>query len=399
MAVFEYVAKDASGNKFEGVYTDIETVSDLRGELSKMGYTLVKSHRDKKSGSKKTGKVRQADIVAFAFEFAGMYSAGLSIVRCLETFEEQSENSALKRIMADIRQRVETGSSLKEAFEKYIDIFSPFFIGMIEAGESGGKLGETLQMAAVYLEDQSDLKRKVRSAFAYPIVVTVMCVIIVTVLVIFVIPVFQKLYTQLQVPLPLPTLILISISHMVRNLWWLVLPILALTVFGIKKLIKNPQVRAHLDSFKLKMPIFGPLNRLVLVNRFIRTFSMMASAGVSFVDSIELAKQVANNHEMNIIADTMQENIMTGSSFAVPMSEFSLFPPMLVQLAAAGEEAGIMPEMLSKGVEFMDKQIDRKLKGLLMKIEPIMSLLMGTVVGGILLGVYLPMFDYMSHIK
>lgn len=399
MAVFNYIAKDSNGNEFSGVYTDIDSTSALRTELSKMGYTLVKARREKKAVQRGSGKIKQTEIVAFAYEFAGMYGAGLSIVRCLETFEEQTESHALKLVISDVKQHIETGSSLKDAFGKYRSVFSDFFIGMIEAGEAGGKLGETLQMAATYLEKQDELKRKVKAAFAYPVVVGLMCMFIVSILVIFVIPVFQKLYDQLHIALPGPTLLLIAISRCVREYWWITLLVVFLAVYIGRKLYRNPVIKAKIDFFKLYMPIFGRLNRMVVVSRFVRTFAMMSSAGVSVVEALGVAKQVANNNEMSKITETIQKEIMTGSTLAGPMSRYPIFPPIIIQLAAAGEEAGILPEMLTKGVDFLDNHIDRAVKSLLLKIEPALSVIMGTIVGGILLGVYLPMFDYMGHVK
>lgn len=399
MAVFEYIAKDSAGHKFSGVYTDIDSPSALRRELTKMGYTLVKAHKEKTHLSRGGSKIRQTEIVAFAYEFAGMYGAGLSITRCLETFEAQSESGALKAIVTDIRQNIETGATLKDAFAKYSDIFSDFFIGMIEAGEAGGKLGETLQMAAVYLEKQAEIKRQVQTAFAYPIVVCIMCAIIVSALIIFVIPVFQKLYSQLNVQLPGPTLMLILISEIVRNYWWIATPSIAVLIFGIRKIIKMPALRPRFDSMKLNMPVFGKLNRMVVVSRFIRTFAMMAQAGVPVVEAMELAMRVADNQVMKETAQSIRDQVMAGSSLVEPMSKSSLFPPMMIQMAAAGEEAGILPEMLSKGTDFLDNQIERLVKSLILKIEPILSVGMGLVVGTILLGVYLPMFDYMGHVK
>ena len=399
MAVFNYIAKDSSGNEFSGVYTDIDSTSALRTELSKMGYTLVKARRQGRTLQKKSGKIKQTEIVAFTYEFAGMYSAGLSIVRCLETFEEQTENRALKLIISDVKQHIETGSSLKDAFEKYRSVFSDFFLGMVEAGEAGGKLGETLQMAATYLEKQDELKRKVKAAFAYPVVVGLMCMFIVTILVIFVIPVFQRLYDQLHIALPGPTLLLITISRCVREFWWITLLAIFLIVYMGRKLYRNPVIKARIDFFKLNMPIFGRLNRMVVVSRFVRTFAMMSSAGVSVVEALGVARQVANNNEMRKIAETIQKEIMAGSTLAGPMSRYPIFPPIIIQMAAAGEEAGILPEMLTKGVDFLDSHIDRVVKSLLIKIEPALSVIMGAIVGSILLGVYLPMFDYMGHVK
>jgi len=399
MAVFEYIAKDSSGSEFSGVYTDVEDSRQLEQELSKMGYRLVGARRQGQSFRARFKRIKQADVVAFAFEFAGMYAAGLSIIRCLETFEEQIDNRTFKSVITSVRERVETGCSLKEAFEVHPEVFSEFFIGMVEAGEKGGRLSETLQMAAEYLEKQAELRDKVKSAFAYPIVVGVMCCVIVAALVVFVIPVFQKLYSQLHVSLPVPTLLLIMVSEIVRHYWMYAVPVLGGLYFAVRKLYRTAAVKARLDVFKLRIPVFGKLNRMVVVSRFMRTFSMMAQAGISVVDSLELAKRVADNAEMGRISNILQQEIMVGNNLATGMSKFSLFPPMIVQLTAAGEEAGVLTQMLGKGVDFLDTHIERSIKSLLTKIEPIMSVLMGAIVGTILLGVYLPMFDYMGQVK
>ncbi len=399
MPVYEYIAKDSVGNEFSGVYSEVDDVKSLRSELAKMDYKLVSVSRGKKKGSKSSSKIKRSEVISFAYEFAGMYSAGLSIVRCLETFESQIENPAFGKVISDIREQIETGSSLTDAFEKYRSLFSDFFLGMIEAGETGGKLGDTLHMAATYLEKQADMRNKVKGAFAYPVVVTVMCLLIVSALVIFVIPVFEKLYSQLKVPLPGPTMMLIFTSNVARNYWMVALPSVIVGAIAIVKVVKIPAVRARLDSMLLRLPVFGKLSRMILVSRFIRTFSMMLAAGVSIVDSLELAKRVANNSEMEKIATVIQEEVMTGHSLAGPMSRFKIFPPMIIQLAAAGEEAGIVAEMLCKGVDFLDSNIDRAISSLITKIEPVLSVLMGLIVGSILMGVYLPMFDYMGHVK
>lgn len=398
MAVFEYIAKDSTGNILSGSYTDVESIRQLRQEMKKLGYSLVKAHKEKQFFGKKA-RIKKSDIVTFAYELAGMYTAGLSIVRCLETMESQTENGSLKSVIIDIKQKVETGLPLHEAFAAHREVFSDFFIGMVEAGQTGGKLGETLNMAANYLEKQEELKSKVRSAFAYPIVVSVMCMIIVSALVVFVIPVFQKMYSQLHVTLPLPTLILVAISEAARRFWAIIIPGVAIMIYVCRKILKIPEVKIWLDSIKLKIPVFGPLNRLVVVSRFMRTFAMMLSAGIGIVESLELAKRIVGNKVMEDVGTAIQEKIMVGSSLAEPMAEFNIFPPIIHQLAGAGEEAGVLPEMLLKGVDFLDAAIERKVQSLLTKLEPILSVVLGSIVGGILLGVYLPMFDYMGQIK
>ena len=399
MPAYEYTAKDAGGSTFTGFYDDIDSVASLKTELARVGHTLLKARKKKAAQLRAGGSVKQAEIVAFAYKFAGMYSAGLPITRCIEILAEQTENQSFQMILSDINQQVENGSSLKVAFEKYPRIFSDFFIGMIEAGEAGGKLTTTLTMAASYLEAQLELKRKVKSAFAYPIIVGIMCLLIVGYLVVCVVPIFAKLYKQLHVALPGPTQTLVVISDAVRYYWWLILLCTA-AVIGLYRLVRdNPQLKIKIDAFKLKMPVFAKLNRMVVVSRFIRTFAMMSEAGIPLIGAFSVANRVANNHCLNAVTEKIQSRIAAGSPIAGAMKECDIFPSLIVQMANAGEESGKVPEMLTKGVELLDKDIDRTIKSLLVKLEPALTLIMGSIVGFILLGLYLPMFDYMSHLK
>ena len=400
MAVFEYIAEDVQGRRVSGLYEDAANRRQLRADLGKLGYTLIQaSGSENGTRGRIRGRITAAEVTAFAYEFAGMVSAGLSVVRSLETMEQQTRNLRLKSILSGIRRQVETGSSLAEAFEPYRELFGEFFLGMIEAGQTGGKLSKTLYMAAEYLEKQQEIRGKIRSAFAYPVVVGVMCLLIVSAIMIFVIPVFQKLYHQLHVPLPGPTQLLIFVSQSVRDYFY-VLPVLAgAGVYGWKRLRKDPAFQARLDRFWLKLPLLGRLLQLVLVSRYVRTLAMMIEAGIGMVDALVHARQVCGHSEIDRIGRVLEQKVMTGSSLAQPMSGFDIFPPVILQLAAAGEEAGVLSEMLNKGVGYMETSIDRMVRSMLVKVEPILSVVMGLIVGTILLGVYLPMFDYMSHIK
>ena len=400
MATFEYTAKDTSGAVITGIFENVETAANLRSELTKAGFTLLNAKKKRSSiNIGRKGKVKNVEVVTFAYKFAGMYSAGLPISRCLEILAEQSSSETFKKIISEVKEDVQNGSSLKAAFEKHSNIFSEFFLGMVEAGETGGKLAETLEMAAQYLENQYELSHKVKSAFMYPLIVAGMCFFIVTYLVIFVVPIFSKLYKQLKVSLPGPTQALVMLSVGVRDYWWLILAIIGGLIFVFRKYRYHPKVVAKIDHWKLTVPVFAKLNKMVVVSRFTRTFAMMSSAGVPLIESIEVANRVANNIVFNDIARKMQESISEGSPISGPMEQAEIFPPMITQMAAAGEEIGMVPEMLSKGVDLLDKDIERMIKSLLVKLEPILTLVMGTVVGFILLGLYLPMFDYMSHLK
>lgn len=398
MAVYEYTAKDETGKEFSGKYSDVDSVAKLREELTKTGYVLVKASRPK-SLAKKRRKIRQSEIVAFAYEFAGMYSAGLSVVRCLETLEEQTENHAFRSVIADIRQSLEAGSNLRDAFGKYTSLFSEFFLGMIEAGETGGRLATALERSATYLEKQTELRRKVKSAFVYPIAVGVVCLVVVLCLLIFIIPMFTQLYTRLHVALPAPTKAILTLSDLVKNWWWAIIIIAVAAVIGLRKLLRNPSVKQRWDVFKLNVPFFAKFNRMVVVSHFTRTFAMLASVGVSLIDALDVAVVVANNQKMNGIAKELQEAIRSGNSVAKSLKAHDIFPPMLIQLAASGEQAGILPDMLNKGADFLDRDIDRITNILLVKLEPALTLIMGAVIGLILMAVYMPMFDYIANLK
>ena len=398
MKVYEFTAKNKSGYRFTGTYEGVENVEMLRDELGKVGYHLVKARREKRDGTRKL-KVKNAEVVAFAYKFSEMYSAGLSIIRCLEALEQQTQDPVFRYVISDIRQNVEMGSNLKKPFEKYSDIFSDFFIGMIAAGEAGGQLAKSLEISAIYMEKQREVKRRVKSAFAYPIAVSVTCLFVILVLMIFVVPVFSKLYRQLHVPLPLPTQMLVSLSVLFRHWWWAVLIVGFGVVMGLRKLLKDPRVRAKWDIFKLKMPIFGKLNRMVVVSNFTRSFAMLTSVGVPMIDALDVADMVVHNRRMSEITKELKKAVEGGNPLSKTLRSYDIFPPMIIQLAAAGEEAGIMPEMLNKGADFLDKDIERTVSSLLVKLEPALTVAMGAVIAFLLMSVYLPIFDYMSHLK
>ncbi len=398
MAVYQYVAKDRTGKRFSGIYTDIDNVTGLREELGRIGYVLVKARRKRISVMRRR-RIKRSEVTTFAYKFAGMYSAGLSILSCLETLEEQTENQAFKDVIADIKQSIQTGSSLRNACEKYRNIFSDFFLGMIEAGEAGGKLGKTLDMSAVYLEKQTDIRRKVVSAFTYPVIVTIMCFVVIAFLLAFVIPIFMKLYKQAHVPLPGPTRVLVGLSSIVTEQWWAILIAAAAGAMLLRWLQQNPQVQAWWDAFKLKIPIFAKLNRMLVVSQFTRTFAMLASVGVSLIKALDVASVVAHNHKFTEITKELQQEIKAGNPVAKSFKRYAIFPPIIIQMAASGEEVGQLPEMLNKGADLLDKDIERAINALLMKLEPALTIIMGAVVGLILMGAYLPMFDYMGHLE
>ncbi|MCK5000137.1 MAG: type II secretion system F family protein, partial [Anaerohalosphaera sp.] len=222
---------------------------------------------------------------------------------------------------------------------------------------------------------------------------------IVTALIVFVIPVFQKLYGQLHVQLPLPTKCIIALSEAVKSYWPFLVTLIVGSVFGLPKLLKRPDVKSRMDRLKLKLPLVGNLNRMIIVSRYVQTFAMMTSAGIPIVDALAFARKVANNSVFDDASNGIEQQVQAGNPLADSMSKYSIFPSSIINLADAGEKAGILSQMLLKGTEVLDKKIGRAIDSLLTKIEPVMSVLLGLIVGSIMLGVYLPMFDYMGQIK
>jgi type IV pilus assembly protein PilC len=398
MATYEYSARDEAGRIYNGIYDGINSTTALRRELTRIGYSLLRAKK-KKIFNPKSIKVRPAEVMTFAFRFAGMCSSGLSIIQCLETLEKQTDSASLKYVIADIKKNIEVGASLTDAFEKYRDIFSDFFLGMIEAGESSGKLAESLEISARHLEKQADLKNRLKGAFTYPIIVLVSCLVAVTILVTFVVPVFTKIYRQLGVPLPGPTQLLVALSVILRNFW----PVLIVVIFSMPFLIryirKNPYIKTKWDYFKFQMPLFGKLNRIVAVSNYIRTFSMLITTGVPMIKALQVSGLVANNEKISFISKDLQKSIQAGLSLAESFGHHDLFPPLITQLTDSGEQAGQLSQMLDKGADFLDKDIDRMINSLMAKLEPMLTMGMGIVIGLILMAVYLPMFDYMAHLK
>lgn len=398
MAAYEYTARDTTGNEISSVYTNVESVRVLRWELTKLGYALIRARRLRESRGVHS-RIRPGEVASFAYKFGGMYAAGLSITNSLAILEEQAENEAFRTVLADVRRRVESGSSLKAAFDEHRGVFSDFFLGMIDAGESSGRLAESLDASARYLEKRLELREKTRAAFIYPMVVGVVCSLVVTLMLIFVVPMFSQLYRRLHVELPGPTQALVVLSTFVRTKWWLLVPALAGAALGVRRLLRARRVRLGWDRMKTRMPLIGPLYRLTLVSQFVRTFGMLIAVGVPIIDALEAAGKVARNEEISRITADLRQAVRTGHPVAKSLQSHPLFPPMVVQLVASGEEAGILPDMLTKAADLLDKDADRLAASLLVKLEPALTIVMGLVIGLILMGVYLPMFDYMACLK
>lgn len=398
MATYTYIAKDKRGNQCAGTYADVRSVAMLRKELGKIGYTLVKACKQKAQRHRRQ-RIADRDIIGFTFQFGEMYSAGLSVLECLETLEEQTKHHGLKVVVTDIRDSVAKGSSLRNAFAKHEAVFSSFLVGMIEAGETGAKLGESLELSAQYLEKRLEMRNRVCAAFIYPTIVAVVALLVIGSLLAFVVPMFAQLYARLHVQLPVPTQVLIFMSQGIRRWWFVLLLLTGVLALGGQQLLKKPRIQIWVDRLKLTVPVFGKLHQFMMVSRFIRTLSMLLSVGVPLIRAFEVAREVVHNRYWVQITNDIRDSIRSGNPVAKALREHPIFPAVVVRMADSGEQAGVLPSMLNKAAGFLDKDIDRMVNSLLTKLEPALTLVLGGVIGLLLMGVYLPMLDYMNHLK
>ena len=339
------------------------------------------------------------DLAVMSRQMATMTSAGLSLLRTLNILSEQTENKDLAKILTSIRNDVETGVSLSEAMEKYSTDFPPIMINLIRAGETGGFLESSLNSVAGNFESETKLRDTIKSAMAYPTIVLIMAVLAVIGMLTFIVPVFEKMFAGFGGQLPLPTQILVVLSSaMVWLLPVLIVGGIAFTMWWRKN--KNTErVRKVVDPVKLKLPVFGPLMTKLAIARFSRNFSTMIGAGVPILQSLNIVGETSGNWVVESALRKVQESVRQGKSIAGPLSLEPVFPAMVVQMIAVGEDAGALQQMLGKIADFYDQEVQATAEQLTALIEPIMIAFIGVVVGGMIVALYMPMFSIFQYIK
>ena len=401
MHTYTYVARDDAGNVFTGTIEG-PSKETVRENLRKMQYhpTHIAEDRSSLLGRWRSG-VRRSDLSFFARQLATMYHAGFSLAKALAVIEEETERAGLREIVGGLREQIEGGSSLREALGRYPKVFSEFFVSMVEAGEAGGALDVVLERLTDHLEKQAELRHKVVSAFIYPVLVIVLGCIVTAFLVTVVVPVFAMAYAKMRAGarLPAPTLALIAISNFARSYGWAVLAGLAALGLAWPKVRRVRAVERALDATKMNAPLFGPLNRKVAVSRFVRTLAVMSGNGVPLLQSLRVAERVGRSRPVSAAAEAIQASVTAGGSVSEPMRSHPVFPPMVVHMAATGEASGTMPELLEKTADYLDRDIDRVIKRLIVLLEPLVTVGLAVGVGFILLALYLPMFDMLKLAK
>jgi type IV pilus assembly protein PilC len=371
--------------------------------VTEMGYFPVAVTEIKERGEKALGflprRVRHDDLVVFSWQFAAMISAGIPLIQCLSALRDQTESPELSRAVGDIRQRVQDGQSLSSAMSRYPNIFSNIMTSMVKSGESGGFLELSLERIAVQMDKDADLRQKVRSAFVYPILVIGLAILIVAFLLLFVIPVFAQVYEGAGLELPGATKILIAVSNFFALFWWAVGLGVVGIVMGTRAWARSERGRPKADALKLKMPLFGVLLRKVSIARSIRVLGTLVSTGVSLVDALEDAARVSGNH---VIASALQFAIVRvteGDKLRQPLEASEEFPPMVIQMVAAGEKSGDLGGMMNKVADFYDRDIEYTVKRLTTIMEPLLTVVLGAIVGFVAISMYMPIFNLTALLK
>lgn len=398
MARFKYVVKDKDGKTLKGV-VEADSRDDAVQSLRSRELTIIVLDEEKQKRlsldfSQLLGKrVKIDELVVFSRQLATMVNAGIPLVTALDILAEQMEKPSFKKIISQIRDDIETGSSLSGAMGKHTNIFSGFFVNMVKAGESSGMLDEILDRVATYLEKTSALQKKIKSALMYPVVVTIMAFGITTFLMIKVVPVFSEIYEGFGAQLPGPTLFMLNTSKVMRQYFYAVIAILIIAGVIIGRYIKTDKGKTQLDTIKLKLPILGILIKKVAVGKFTRTLSTLVKSGVPILNALEIVSKTADNRVIEAAVDKVRENVKEGESIADPLLRSGAFPPMVVRMISVGEQAGELEKMLAKIADFYDQQVDAAVSGLTSLIEPLIIAFLGLVIGSIVIAMFLPILQ------
>ena len=399
MPLFEYTARSSTGQIQKG-QLEAQSTEEVSAHVRKNRMILVSVRQAPKAIKLGMGpRIKTRDIVIFTRQFATMINAGLPLVQSLTILAQQSENKALQEVTRAVVYDVEAGNTLADAFAKHPKAFSDLYVNMVAAGEAGGILDTILLRLAVFLEKNDALVRKVKGAMIYPGVILSVAGIAIAVLLVFVIPTFQEMFASVNMELPLPTRIVIGLSDGLITYWWVILAAIGAGIFGIRKYYGTPVGRKNLDSMLLRAPVLGDIIRKSSVSRFTRTLGTLISSGVSILDGLEITAKTSGNRVVHDAVMESRQSIAGGETIAAPLERSKVFPPMVISMIAVGEQTGGLDEMLAKIADFYDEEVDVAVSALLSLMEPVMIVVLGVIVGGMVIAMYLPIFDMMNAVQ
>ena len=404
MATYTYTAKRERGTPFTGDMSGPNKAAVV-AELRRKGLTVLKLEQkrslpDFKTMMESSQRIKARDKAVFARQFATMIQSGLPVLRALYVLEEQTENARFKKLIAAVREDVEAGMALSDSMARYPAAFDRLYVAMVKAGEAGGALDQTLQRLAIQLEKDDQLRRTIKSAMAYPVLIAVFAICVAIGMLLFIIPIFAGMYDQLGGQLPMLTRVMMGVSNALKQYWFIVFPAAGAGLYGLKRLKNTEKGRAAWDRAKLKLPMkLGPVIQKIAVSRFTRTMSTLVGAGVPILQCIEITGRTSGNTVIEAAMADVRESVRNGESIAKPLARAKVFPPMVTHMVSIGEETGALDSMLSKVADFYDTEVDATVKSLTSIIEPIMMLFIGGLVGLIVISMYLPMFNMMNLVK
>ena len=395
MPQFTYTARAING-ELKSATIDAPNRDEVLKQLNAQKLKLVKIDEGSAQKKKRGGAIKMRDIVIFTRQFSTMINSGLPLVQALDILAQQSENPALKDVTRQVVFDVESGNTVADALRKHPKAFTELYVNMVAAGEAGGILDTILMRLAVFMEKNDALVRKVKGAMIYPGVIMSVAGIAITVLLVFVIPTFQNMFSSAGIALPLPTRIVIALSHGLKTYWYLIAAAVVVAVTLLRKYYATPAGKLNIDRLMLKAPVLGDVLRKSAVSRFTRTLGTLISSGVSILDGLEITAKTSGNR---VIQDAIMESrasIAGGETISAPLKKSQVFPPMVISMINVGEQTGGLDEMLTKIADFYDEEVDAAVSGLLALMEPVMIVFLGVVVGGMVVAMYLPIFDMVN---
>jgi type IV pilus assembly protein PilC len=398
MPVFQYTARNASG-QVKNASIDAPSRDEAVNRLRRQRLTVVKVEEVRAAAKGAGGKIAMRDVVIFTRQFSTMVNAGLPLVQALDILARQSENPALAAAVRAVVSDVEQGNTVADAMRKQPKAFNDLYTNMVAAGEMGGILDVILNRLAVFMEKNDALVRKVKGAMIYPTVILCVAALCVVVLLWRVIPVFSAMFASVGMELPLPTQIVLGLSTFLNQYWWMLLLGGAGTVVALRRYYATSSGQLVIDALLLKVPVLGDVLRKSAVSRFTRTLGTLVSSGVSILDGLEITARTAGNRVVEDAVMQSRASIAGGDTIAGPLDKSGVFPPMVISMINVGEQTGGLDEMLSKIADFYDDEVDAAVSGLLSLLEPIMIVFLGVVVGGMIVAMYLPIFDMVNSVR
>ena len=401
MAQFEYTAKNATSGQILKGTMDVPSRDEVIAFIRKNRMILVSAREapaQVRLPSLKKG-VSTRDVVIFTRQFATMINAGLPLVQSLSILAQQTENKTLKEVTKQVVYDVEAGNTLADALSKHPRAFPDLYVNMVAAGEAGGILDTILLRLATFLEKNDALLRKVKGAMVYPAVIISVAVIAVAVLLIFVIPTFSSMFASVNMTLPLPTRVVIGASQFLLRYWYLMIGVIVVGGFALRSYYATPAGKKTIDGALLRAPVLGDLLRKSAVSRFTRTLGTLISSGVSILDGLEITAKTAGNRVIHDAIMQSRQSIAGGETIAGPLQTSGVFPPMVISMISVGEQTGGLDEMLAKIADFYDAEVDVAVSALLSLMEPVMIVVLGVIVGGMVVAMYLPIFDMVNAVQ